>query len=52
MPTLTDKASQNGRFREAARDLGADGSHDALDRIMGKLDLASKPELEPKPARK
>jgi len=41
------------RFREAAREVGADESDDALDRMMGKLDLKRKPEAdEPKPAKK
>ena len=35
---------QIDRFKEAARDLSADESDDALDRIMGKLDLKKKPE--------
>lgn len=39
---------QEERFKEAARDLGADESDDALDRIMGKLDLKKKPEPEKK----
>lgn len=43
--------SQHDRFKEAARELGADESDDALDRIMGKLDLKKKPEPE-KPAKK
>lgn len=42
--------SQADRFREAARELGVDESDDALDRIMGKLDLTKKPE--PKPEKK
>lgn len=37
------KHDQVGRFRKAARDLGADESGDALDRVMGKLDLTKKP---------
>ncbi len=36
--------SQKDRFEEAAREVGADQSDDALDRIMGKLDLKNKPE--------
>jgi hypothetical protein len=39
---------QSSRFQEAARDLAADESDDALDRVMGKLDLRKKPGLEPK----
>lgn len=41
---------QSDRFKDAARDLGADQSDDALDRIIGKLDLTKK--LEPKPINK
>ena len=41
--------TQLDRFNEAARDLGADQSDDALDRIMGKLDLTKKPEHKPAP---
>jgi hypothetical protein len=37
---------QAARFREAARDVGADESDDALDRVMGKLDLRKKPEQD------
>lgn len=44
--------SQAGRFRQAARDLGADESVDSLDRVMGKLDLRKKPDPEPKPEKK
>ncbi len=36
--------SQAYRFKAAAREIGADESADALDRIMGKLDLTKKPE--------
>ena len=36
--------SQLERFRESAREIGADESDDALDRIMGKLDLKKKPD--------
>lgn len=34
---------QLDRFRDAARELGADESPDALDRVMGRLDLTKKP---------
>lgn len=47
----TPEKSQQDRFKDAARDLGSDESADALDRIMGKLDLKKKPEPE-KPADK
>lgn len=36
--------SQRDRFKEAARELGADESAEALDRIMDKVDLRKKPE--------
>lgn len=36
--------SQAYRFTAAARELGADESPDALDRVMGKLDLRKSPE--------
>lgn len=42
----TSKIEQLDRFKGAARELGADDSDDALDRIMGKLDLKKKPEPE------
>jgi hypothetical protein len=48
----TTKQDQTNRFRETARDLGADESDAALDRIMGKLDLRKKPEPEPAPDKK
>ena len=40
--------SQLDRFREAAREVGADEADDALDRVMGRLDLTKKPEPAPK----
>ena len=42
----TDKERQLDRFREAARDLCVNESDDALNRIMGKLDLTRKPEAK------
>ncbi len=45
MPTTPQK-SQIERFKEAAREVAADESDDALDRVMGKLDLKKKPEPE------
>jgi len=45
------KQQQSDAFKEAARELGADESDDALDRVMGKLDLKKKPETET-PAKK
>jgi len=41
-----DHIKQGEKFKEVARDLAADESDDALDRIMGKLDLKKKPETE------
>lgn len=41
-------SDQSERFKETARDIGADESDDALDRIMGKIDLKKKPEPEKK----
>ena len=40
------KKTQVEKFKEAARELGADESSDALDKIFGKLDLKQKPEGE------
>ena len=50
--TQPSRTDQLARFKEAARELGADESSDALDRIIGKLDLAKKPEPDPRPAKK
>ena len=44
----TSLSDQADRFRQAAREVRADESDDALDRIMGKLDLRKKPEPEKK----
>ena len=41
--------SQEDRFKGTARELGADESDNALDRIMGKLDLKKRP---PEPEKK
>jgi hypothetical protein len=49
---VNTKESQLDRFRETAREVGADESDDALDRVMGRLDLTKKPEPEPKPVKK
>lgn len=38
-------SNQAERFKEAARELGADESDDALDRAMDRLDLKAKPKL-------
>lgn len=43
--TMADrKNDQIDRFREAAREVEADTSDDALDKIMRKLDLTKKPD--------
>lgn len=42
MMSMSGKQSQSDLFKEAARELGADESDDALDRVMGKLDLKRK----------
>ena len=42
-------SDQSERFKKAAREVEADESADALDRIMGKLDLTKKPEHKPAP---
>jgi hypothetical protein len=47
--SMDETKKQSERFKEAARELGADESPDALDRIMGKLDLKKKPEPEKTP---
>ena len=49
MQTPDAKKSQLDRFAEVANELDADQSADALDRIMGKLDLTKKPEADPRP---
>ena len=43
---LKPQPSQAERFKETARDLGADESDDNLDRIMGSLDLKKKSEAQ------
>ena len=43
---MNQSKEQLDRFKEAARTVGADESDDALDRIMGKLDLTKKPDLK------
>jgi hypothetical protein len=42
----TSLSDQADRFRQAAREVRADESDDALDRVMGKLDLKKKPESD------
>lgn len=50
--TPDEREKQIERFRETARQLGADESDDALDRAMGKLNLRAKPKpaTEPSPS--
>ena len=51
--TQPSRTDQLACFKEAARELGADETPDALDRIMGKLDLTKKPEpKDEKPVKK
>ena len=38
---------QLDRFKQAAREVGADESDDALDKVFGKLDVKRKPEEKP-----
>lgn len=46
------RKSQRDRFKEAAREIGADMSDDALDKVMGRLDLKKKPdEKDGKPSK-
>lgn len=47
--TIQKHDRQADKFVEAAREAEADESPDALDRIMGKLDLKKKPEPEKYP---
>lgn len=42
-----EKMTQLDRFKKAAREVGADESDDALDKIMRKLDLTKKPDEKP-----
>jgi len=51
MSATKDEKTQLDRFKEAAREVEADTSDDALDLIMGRLDMKKKPEPE-KPAKK
>lgn len=43
---MTNQKTQADRFREAARDVEADTSDGALDRVFGKLDLKRKPDAD------
>lgn len=38
---------QLDRFKATAREVGADESDDALDKVFGKLDVKRKPEDKP-----
>jgi hypothetical protein len=49
MSEMKDEKSQPERLKEAAISVGADQSDDALDRIMGRLDLKKKPGFEGRP---
>ncbi len=52
---MTEKKSlseQKDRFTTAARELGADESEDALDRVMGSLDLKKSRDDEGKPGKR
>lgn len=40
------KNEQQARFKQAAREIEADVSDAALDKVMSKLDLKKKPEPE------
>jgi len=44
METDETEKSELDRFKETARKVGADTSDDALDKVMGKLDLKKKPD--------
>lgn len=44
MTQKNEKTAQLDRFKEAAREVEADESNDALDKIMRKLDLTKKPD--------
>lgn len=46
---MNSDKDQANRFREAAREVGADESDDTLDRVMAKLDLKKKPDPAKKP---
>lgn len=46
MANSSSSKKQLDRFKEAAKDVGADTSDDALDKIMRKLDLTKKPDSE------
>jgi len=41
-----NERGQLDKFKEAAKQVGADTSDDALDKVMGKLDLKRKPEAD------
>ncbi|MEO9781728.1 MAG: hypothetical protein ABJH07_27190 [Sedimentitalea sp.] len=45
---MCPEKSQLERFKEAAKDVGADTSDHALDKVMDKLDLTKKPEADDK----
>ncbi len=41
--SVEKKKQQLERFKKTAHEVGADTSDDALDKVMGKLDLKKKP---------
>lgn len=43
---------QLDRFKQTAREVGADESDDALDKVFGKLDVKRKPEEKDTPKSK
>jgi hypothetical protein len=51
MNGMNSGKSQLERFKEAAREVEADESDDALDKVMRNLDLSKKPE-DVKPEKK
>lgn len=44
MADICSKQAQLDRFKEAARQVGADESDDALDKVFDRLDVTRKPE--------
>ena len=45
---MMNEKTQLDKFKETAREIGADTSDDALDKVMGKMDLKKKPEVNDK----
>lgn len=44
---LSKDEAQISRFKQTAREVGADESDDALDKVFGKLDVKRKPDEKP-----